>query len=121
MKSEEKKRLEKVIRDARNKIDADEDIKRISANKKLIGKCFRCRNSYGGGEPSWWLYKKITGMKKNGNLFALTFEDDTEGRINIHHEEYYHEGYILDSELIPDVEFRHQWELLMDKLNGEKI
>ena len=28
--------------------------------KKLVGKCFKFRNSYGSGEK-WWLYSKIVG------------------------------------------------------------
>lgn len=33
--------------------------------KKLLGKCFRYRNSYGFGSK-WWLYGKVTHIDKDG-------------------------------------------------------
>mgnify|MGYP001572636740 CR=1 FL=1 len=33
-----------------------------AANKKLIGTCYKYRNSYGGSDPGWWLYTKIIGV-----------------------------------------------------------
>ncbi len=29
--------------------------------KKLIGNCYRYRNSYGGGDDSWWMYIEVVG------------------------------------------------------------
>lgn len=30
--------------------------------KQYIGKCYKCRNSYGGDIPKWWLYSKIVDV-----------------------------------------------------------
>lgn len=31
--------------------------------KKLIGQCYKYRNSYGGDREPWWLYQKIVSIK----------------------------------------------------------
>jgi hypothetical protein len=41
--------------------DEEERLIKIPALQKLIGKCYKYRNSYGSGER-WWLYKKVVGI-----------------------------------------------------------
>lgn len=121
MDAKEKVRLQKIIRGAQQVISNAEDAERIAKNKKFVGKCFRSRNSYSGGNPGWWNYRKITGVDKDGNLLVLTFEDDTEGRINIHRDNYYHDGYLIDCHPITNYEFKRQWKLLMTKITNNFI
>ncbi len=40
-------------------------------NKKLIGKCFKYRNSYGQDEK-WWLYYKVLDHVKDDNHYMKT-------------------------------------------------
>lgn len=38
-----------------------EDARKRAEYKKLLGKCFKYRNSYGSGSPDWWLYVRVIG------------------------------------------------------------
>jgi len=51
-------------------------------NVEAIGKCYRYKNSY-GGNGSWWLYIKVTGIDDEGNLLTLNFQTDAFGGIEI--------------------------------------
>jgi hypothetical protein len=63
-------------------------------NRKLVGKCFRYRNSSGPG-PKWWLYTIVTHVDKDGWLHATSFEETptTDGMISLEmrlrHESYF--------------------------------
>ena len=53
-------------------------------NAKLVGKCFKYRNTYGGShERWWWLYAKVTGVTARGELEGIQFQDDGEGRLTV--------------------------------------
>jgi hypothetical protein len=69
------------IRDEIWKRDGEESRRQ---NAKLVGRCFKYRNTYGGGdEKSWWLYAKITGVTLRGDLEGIQFQDDGEGRLTV--------------------------------------
>lgn len=37
---------------------------KLPEHKKLIGRCFKYRNSYGSGDKGWWLYGKVVGVSQ---------------------------------------------------------
>jgi len=51
----EQKRLQEELW----KIDKAKDEAR---NSKLVGKCFKYRNSFSSPSAGWWLYAKVTGV-----------------------------------------------------------
>lgn len=68
----------------RDEIWKRENAERRAQNAKLIGKCFKYRNSYGGShERWWWLYVKITGVTTRGEFEGIQFQDDGEGRLTV--------------------------------------
>lgn len=98
---------------ARNELDDLESRNKDKQNKKLIGKCYRYRNSYSSGD-SWWLYAKITGVK-DGWLNGWKFEKTTADRIEIwdttiHRVDEYQE--------ITKEEFNQAWNELLNELNS---
>ena len=45
------------------------------AVKKLIGQCFKYRNSYGSGRKDWWLYSKVLGYNpRNQQLIICSYQ-----------------------------------------------
>ena len=53
-------------------------------NVKLVGRCFKHRNTYGGSpEEGWWLYAKVTGVTPRGELEGIQFQDDGEGLLTM--------------------------------------
>jgi hypothetical protein len=50
--------------------------------KAMVGKCFKCRDSYGGGLPDWWLYTKVVGYKDQ-SLIVCTYELTSTNRIEV--------------------------------------
>lgn len=51
---------------------------------KLVGRCFKYRNTYGGSHDKWWwLYAKVTGVTLRGELEGIQFQDDGEGRLTV--------------------------------------
>jgi len=51
-------------------------------NQKLIGKCYRYRNSFGNENEGWWLYIRVLEIE-DGNLIVHRFQTDRNGRIEI--------------------------------------
>jgi hypothetical protein len=82
MNKREKARLYKIICDARAKLDEAESAERDKINARLIGRCFRYQNSYGGDKEKWWLYMRVTRVD-DGSLRAMRFEEDCYGRVNV--------------------------------------
>jgi len=94
--------------------------------KKLEGKYFKYRNSYGHG-TGWWLYKTVTEIKEsdvydtgsNGpacRYKGWSFEICSNGHISI---ETIKSGYThsLETE-ITKKEFNAAWNKMIDKLNN---
>lgn len=50
------------------------------SNLRLVGKCFRYRNSYGFQCPGWWLYLRVYGLSECGTPLAFTFQHTATGR-----------------------------------------
>ncbi len=51
---------------------------RLKTGTKLIGKCFRYRNSYGSLD-SWCLYLQVLGLADDGFFRVVQFEIDSNG------------------------------------------
>lgn len=54
--------------------------------KKLEGRLFKTRNSYGGSEKDdkWWLYIRVVEVRKDGSLLADEMQMDCMGRLEVH-------------------------------------
>jgi len=104
----------------RDKIYEAETQDRITENTKMIGKCYRYRNTYGGGKNEWWwLYKKITGINKDGYRLSFSFETTVGDIIEIKRDIMF--GNLLDGgyKEIPLEEFNQAWQDLRDSLPEE--
>jgi RAB protein geranylgeranyltransferase component A len=95
--------------------------------KKYEGKFFKTINSYGGNTPSWWVYTKITKIKKEDIYYSanekvlcsyLGWNFQTCSMSNVTVERINH-GYIhsLGKE-ISEKEFNEAWNKTMDSLNN---
>jgi hypothetical protein len=61
---------------ARSKLDRLDSAKRKADHAKLLGRCFKYSNSY-GGDSRWWLYIKVTG---DDGYWPRTFNFQTTDR-----------------------------------------
>ena len=98
----------------RNELQSEID---TEANQKLLGKCFKFRNSYGSGEE-WWLYTKIVEVD-NWSVTVITVQDCNEGRIEIKRENHSASHYQKDvgSQLqITQEEFDKNFEEILEKI-----
>jgi hypothetical protein len=87
----DKAALKKQIDSARIKLDRIEKVERREEAAKILGKCFRTRNSYSCPEkPSdyWWLYCRITSVGKDGDVRGFEFQTDNRGQIFIDPKKY---------------------------------
>ena len=75
----EKVKISKEINRLESQIYKSETEPKVKA---MIGKCFKCRNSYGSSSPSWWLYSKVIGYK-GGYLVICRYQKASDGRIEI--------------------------------------
>lgn len=65
------------------------DRKERAETAKLIGKCYRMRNSYGvGGKKDWYLYRKVVGVTTGGEAKTVEFQTDCYGRFECKRDDY---------------------------------
>lgn len=89
-KTKPRRQSEATLRKQRDSaVSALADIERersIKENAKLIGRCFKCENSFGPDRPSWWLYVKITA---GGNWWpqAFSFEHKSDNSFEVRNQE----------------------------------
>lgn len=87
---------------------------------RWIGRCFKCRNSFGSDCGGWWLYARIIevdgvnyprGGEPEPNFRTFRFQKDTQGRLNIdfNYFEYRLNGW---DEINPD-EFMEEFNKMM--------
>lgn len=84
--SDTKAKLQRQASRAHEKLRAIEEAERKAVSLKLVGRCFRFRNSYScPSEPSdyWWLYAVVTGVGAFGHANAFMFQTDKHGKITI--------------------------------------
>lgn len=52
--------------------------------RKLVGQCYKYRNSYGGGLSRWWLYGKVLSVnEKTCEVHTIEFQHTSMERIEI--------------------------------------
>jgi len=110
--------LRKQAAEAQNAIAEHQHAEWRKANAPKVGKCFRTKNSCSCPEkPSdyWWVYARVTRMDESGMLYAMTFQTDKYGNVNIeqdscvHHAQYYTPCSAAD--------LKKAWKKLLSKLN----
>jgi hypothetical protein len=65
--------LKKKEFELQEKKDKIEDRRDRAISRKLIGKCFKYQNSW-GGEDKWWLYSKVVGTSTDNRLCVVQVE-----------------------------------------------
>jgi hypothetical protein len=101
MKKQTEKQLCKIIQDARIKLNDVENKRKEKENKRLIGKCFKYRNSI-GSDNNWWLYMIVLDSK----LRMFSFEKTAMGEWRINKDDVY---YNTDRVEITRNEFAGEW------------
>jgi hypothetical protein len=98
--------LQQQFDEARHALEQIEKQARNEANEKLIGKCYRYRNSYGSGDK-WWLYKIVTGI---GDYWPIgtSFQKTSNGTLEIREKETM-PGLPESYEEISRDEYNKQW------------
>jgi hypothetical protein len=90
---EQLKEQEQSLRNEIYALEKEELTKKVMPKaKKLIGKCYKYLNSYGGDRASWWLYRKVISIKSINDtnriwIIVNMFQRDCEGDINFKKEE----------------------------------
>lgn len=105
--------LNKKLDPLRKELRKIEDKESLKEKQKLLGKCFKYRNSSGSGEK-WWTYIKVVAVSKdvythlrmdrnpNGNLVLVLEEAFT-----------YHADYFLHEVEIQEWEFQEQLKTMI--------
>lgn len=78
-----KDELEATINTARRKLNKIIDTEKEAEAKKLVGKCFKVKNSYGGDTKDWWVYLLITSTSGSGFVTTISFQNDKTGRLEV--------------------------------------
>jgi hypothetical protein len=103
-----------------NRIWAIEGKQRAAEHAKLLGKCFKYRNSYGGSSEAdgWWLYVKVTKIDARGEMKAFQFQTDKYGKLEI--EANYRIPSSLSSGYTPITagEFSKAWRAVQKRVAG---
>ncbi|KKM59287.1 hypothetical protein LCGC14_1548290 [marine sediment metagenome] len=110
--------LNRIIAIAHDELSTIDVKKKLKENTKLIGKCFKYRNSYSAPEEEsdyWWLYYKVISVNRHGICMAMRFQTDKHGRIEIEKERYFvlSDRYIK----ITEEEFEDAWDNLLLTIN----
>lgn len=85
MSIKREKELEMRIQKARAELEIIREKKTTEQNLKLVGHCFKYRNSYSLPETEsdyWWLYVKVLKVDDT-SLLVLEFQTDKYGEISI--------------------------------------
>lgn len=112
-------KLQKKIRAIRQQIEDIQAPKRLAANKKLLGKCFKYHNGYGSGEK-WWLYVKVVSCDAS-QVNSFQFQDDGMDKMETRNEAWFNnintDGYVP----ITHSEFYEAWQKFITKLNNQIV
>lgn len=88
-------------------------------NEHLLGKCFKYRNSGGGADGSWWLYKKVIRIK-DGYLSTFQFQQYNNGQIVIEPDWFAMDRTLMNGGYIEieQAEFDREWAALKEKIGS---
>lgn len=100
----------------RDEIDRIDRAEQERERKKLIGKCFKYRNSYSMPQKDsdyWPIYVKVVGAD-GYRCRAFTFQTDKDGKIKIEPQDYFsaRDGY----KPITAAEFNREWKALKARI-----
>jgi len=99
-------------------LEAIETREKREAHSKILGKCYRYRNSYGADRGEWWMYLRVTG----GDGYwptVFTFQETADNEIIIKTKESYvgiHHGEANGYYEISRKEFDRQWKRMQTKI-----
>lgn len=97
------------------------DSESILANNWLVGKYFKVINGYSipGPDETWWLYKHVAKLDKEGEPFGWAFQQDCDGYVSIEP----NVRLYLDAEHqeITAVEFANAYQEILEFLNQVHI
>ena len=111
MKREQELR-EEIIK-LRRELDEIEQAEAEKKNCHLVGKCYRYKNSYGGGSW-WWRYRRVTTV--NGNdILCFVFEKKPNA-FEVRVDDWL--GALRNNQEISEDEFRQAWREFLVELNG---
>ena len=87
---QEKKKLEKELKTLEKPVSVvrkqlrDVEAKLYTIEKsKMIGKCFKFHNTYGGDDKKWWFYIKVLSYKYEEGLRTLEFQETSTGHFEL--------------------------------------
>lgn len=95
-------------------LDAVLRMKRDAENQKLVGRCFKFSNSYGGSDKRWWLYGKVVSVDEYWP-HLITFQHTSEDQIEIKTDEVASSLGSGWTEIDAD-EFEKAWQDLMQTI-----
>lgn len=113
-----KEKLQTIMCNARLKLMKIEERERIKEAKQHLGRFYKYRNCYScpnGDSDYWWMFRKITGMDKYGNLTSLSFQKDKNGKLEI---DTMKRSYITGWTEITKDEYYTAWEGFLAEING---
>lgn len=98
----------------RDEIQVIETELRRAENEKLVGNCYKYRNSYGNGDPGWWLFLKIKSLSDCGELIVDSFQVCSYGKFEFTSEQlrFNTENYIS----ITSAEYNKELKKFLAKL-----
>ena len=115
--SKREEELRKTLQKVRDELDAIMETRRIEVDSKLVGKCFKYRNS-SDENRAWWSYSKIVAIGDDYGVVVREFGIDGEGNIFIRPaESNYSNLYTQNYVEITDAEYSRAWEKLVAKIN----
>lgn len=95
MKAERIKKLKKAIAlKEKDRMRATTELRKLESclyglqmdpkMQKMVGRCFKYRNSFGHDCPGWWLYVKVIGYKpRDRSLLLCRYERTSHRGINV--------------------------------------
>lgn len=77
-----KDELQEIIATTQVELDEIRKAEAIREHASLVGRCYKFHNSYGGGLPKWWLYKRVLSVEGSYGT-GWSFQQDCNGKIEI--------------------------------------
>jgi hypothetical protein len=110
---------QRIIDEAYKKLHAIENENSKKNLKKLVGKCFKYKNSYSSPEKEsdyWYLYRKVLRIAdEHPFIVSFDFQTDKDGKISIEPEER-SSTHLPGMVEIDGVEFWQEWCEVLKKV-----
>lgn len=122
-RKDELEKLEKIIAEAQEKLEALRAENREEQNSHLIGKHFKYRDSHAYPKELsdfWWHYFKVTAVKGVG-VFGFSFQQFQDGKIEVDPIKRLGANELSLYEEIPEEEFLYAWGQLVLEINYHVI